>query len=75
MDIVSCIGINPRSACAARVTIVVPCVCLSVCYSYSGSACDIRSVLLNVPEDLAIDLAKKIKKAIFIKTLHSEVMA
>ena len=33
--------INPRRACAARVTVVVVCVCLSVCMSvrtrYSGS--------------------------------------
>ena len=25
--------INPRRACAARVTVVVPCVCVSVCVS------------------------------------------
>ena len=42
-----CSVINPRRACAARVTVVVPCVCLSVClsvcYSYSGSACTLAS--------------------------------
>ena len=30
--------INPRRACAARVTVVIPCVCVSVCvsvYDYS----------------------------------------
>ena len=28
--------INPRHACTARVTVVVLCVCLSVCYHSSG---------------------------------------
>ena len=36
--------INPRCACAARVTVVVTCVCVSVCMSvctrYSGSTRD-----------------------------------
>ena len=36
--------INPRRACAARVTVVVSCVCLYVCMSvrtrYSGSTRD-----------------------------------
>ena len=35
--------INPRRACATRVTVVVPCVCLSVCYACSGSACTLAS--------------------------------
>ena len=30
-----CSLINPRHACAARVTVVVVCVCLSVCYPTS----------------------------------------
>ena len=31
--------INPRRACAARVIVIIPCVCvcLSVCYYYSGT--------------------------------------
>ena len=32
-DITVCTVINPRRACAARVTVVVLCVCLSVCLS------------------------------------------
>ena len=28
-----CMVVNPRRACAARVTVVVPCVCVCVCVS------------------------------------------
>ena len=38
------IFINPRRGCAARVTVVVLCVCVSVWTRYSGSTRDIKLV-------------------------------
>ena len=32
----ACTVINPRRACAARVTVVVPCVCVCVCELFQG---------------------------------------
>ena len=43
MDCLACLKnnslINPRRACAARVTVVVSCVCVCVCLSVCMSVC------------------------------------
>ena len=69
--------INPRRACAARVTVVVLCVCMCVC----------MCVCPLIPAASHIGITKEryqrilrntgivFKKGFFLKTLDSEVMA
>ena len=63
--------INPQHASAARVTVAVPCVCLSVCYAFSGITYD--TVSCQRCQQLYLDKTKKIKKEVSIKMLHHDV--
>ena len=63
--------INPRRACAARVTVLGSCVCVSV---RSISATTSKSKPQNDPT-LYRDKTKRIKLAIFLKMLRSKAMA
>ena len=40
--------INPRRACAARVTVVVPCVCVCVCVSRGATRAEISYALAEI---------------------------
>ena len=64
--------INPQRACAARVTVLGSCVCLSV---RSILATTSKSKLRKRYPTLHRDKTKRIKLAIFLKMLRSKVMA
>ena len=59
--------------CAARVIVVVLCVCLSVCYPYSSKASN--EVSSQMIQRLQLDITKKVLVFINIEMLCSEVMA
>ena len=70
--------INPRRACAARVTVVVLCVCVCVCVSVCLSA-PFRPLRVKVSPENDTNASSRQEKeknpAIFLKMLRSKVMA
>ena len=64
--------INPRHACAARVTVLGSCVCVSV---RSISATTSKSKPRKQYQRFIATRQKRIKLAIFLKMLRSKVMA
>ena len=69
--------INPRRACAARVTVVVPCVCLCVCVCvrHHYSATTGYKAQKERYQRLQCCVPMDIKKVIFLKVLRLKVMA
>ena len=68
--------INPRRACAARVTVLGLSVCLSVCLSvYAYSRSTGYEAAYERYQQLEGYESMKIKKAIFLKRLRSRDMA
>ena len=68
--------INPRRACAARVTVVVLCVCLSVCLSvYDYSRTTGYEAVHERYQQLQCYKGKKNNVAILLKRLRSRDMA
>ena len=66
--------INPRRACAARVTVVVLCVCVCVCvYNYSRTTG--YEAAYERYQQLQCYKGKKINVAILLKRLRSRDMA
>ena len=66
--------INPRRACAARVTVVVLCVCVCVCvYDYSRTTG--YEAAYERYQQLQCYKGKKTNVAIFLKRLRSRDMA
>ena len=65
--------INPRRACAERVTVVVSCVCMSVRTRYSGST---RSYKYNeICHHVKRQICGNNKMAFFLKWPYSKVRA
>ena len=64
--------VNPRRACAARVTVVVLCVCLCV-YDYSRTTG--FAAAYELYQQLQCYKGKKINVAILLKRLRSRDMA
>ena len=78
--IIIIITINPRRACAARVTVVVLCVCLSVCLSvclfvHDYSRTTGYEAAYERYQHLQCHKGTKIKQAILLKRLRSRDMA
>jgi len=49
--------VNPRHACAARVTVVVLCVCLSVCLSVSPHALlEVRTITSKTKDTIVLSV-------------------
>ena len=74
--------VNPRRACAARVTVVVLCVCLCVCLSVCPSVClrlfshhRLRGLAYERYQQLQCYKGKKNNVPIFLKRLRSRDMA
>ena len=68
--------INPRRACAARVTVVVLCVCLFVCLSVSNySRTTGYEAAYERYQQLQCYKGKKTNVAILLKRLRSRDMA
>ena len=67
--------INPRRACAARVTVIVLCVCLSVCVSTTILALQATRRLMSDTNSFSATRARKNNVAILLKRLHSRDMA
>ena len=68
--------VNPRRACAARVIVVVLCVCLSVCLSTTILALQAtRRLMSDTNSFSAIYKGKKNNMAILLKRLRSRDMA
>ena len=68
--------INPRRACAARVTVVVLCVCLSVCLFVDDYSRTTGYEAAYEPyQHLQCHKGTKIKIAILLKRLRSRDMA
>ena len=68
--------INPRRACAARVTVVVLCVCLSVCLSVSiYSRTTGYEGAYERYQQLQCNKGRKTNVAILLKRLRSRDMA
>ena len=75
--------INPRRACAERVTVVVSCVCLSVCLyvcmyvSLSEHAILAVRAVRSITKDAIVlkPICGNIKKAFFLKLSYSKVGA
>ena len=65
--------INPRHACAARVTVLGLSVCLSVCFPYSGSTRDEK--YNERYHRVKRQFCGNIKKAFFFKLSYSKVRA
>ena len=56
----TCCAINPRHACAARVTVVVPCVCLSVTtYSLTTHGFSPNKVYQKIQRDAGTILKRR----------------
>ena len=72
-----CSGIiNPRRACAVRVTVVVLCICLFVCLSvYDYSRTTGYEAAHERYQQLQCYKGKKNNMAILLKRLHSRDMA
>ena len=68
--------INPRRACAARVTVVVLCVCLSVClFVYYYSRTTGYEAAYERYQQIQCYKGRKINVAILLKRLRSREMA
>ena len=67
--------INPRRTCAARVTVVVLCVCLSVCLSATILALQATRRLMSDTNRFSATRAGKFNVAILLKRLRSRDMA
>ena len=68
--------INPRRACAARVTVVVLCVCLSVCLSvYFYSRTTGYEAAYERHQQIQCYKSRKNNVAILLKRLRSRDMA
>ena len=72
--------INPRRACAARVTVVVLCVCMYVCMYVCVSTPTCRLTHWNHKREIPTDSAQHRDRfnfflPIFLKMLRSKVMA
>ena len=68
--------VNPRRACAARVTVVVLCVCLSVClFVHDYSRTTGYEAAYERYQHLQCYKGTKIKLAILLKRLRSRDMA
>ena len=68
--------INPRRACAARVTVVVLCVCLSVClFVHDYSRTTGYEAAYERYQHLQCNKDTKNKQAILLKRLRSRDMA
>ena len=68
--------VNPLRACAARVTVVVLCVCLSVCLSATILALQATRRLMSDTNSFSQCYnGKKNNVAILLKQLRSRVMA
>ena len=75
-----CWFINPRRACAERVTVVVSCVCVSVCLYVCLSEHAILAVraVRSITKDVKRvkrQICGNIKKAFFLKLSYSKVRA
>ena len=68
--------INPRRACAARVTVLGLCVCVSVCLSVTTFSATARNNAPNkIYQRLQRDMSKVLKVAFSFKMLRSGVTA
>ena len=75
VTLVICYVINPRRACAARVTVVVLCVCLSVCLSATVLALQATRRLMSDTNSFSATRARKSNVTISLKRLRSRDMA